>query len=53
MFLKRNNNPILVIGSKQAHAYVGGVDKWSPCITSAMGMGGGHIPMIVYSYETD
>lgn len=36
----------IVIGSMQANAYVGPADGVSPCLTSAMGEGGGHIPMI-------
>lgn len=40
--------PILIIGSKQANAYVGSTDLWSPCVNAAAGMGGGHIPMVVY-----
>ena len=33
--------PLLIIGSKQANAYVGSVDDWCPCITAACGLGGG------------
>ena len=44
--------PIEVIGSKQEHAYVGSVNGICPTITAAMGMGGGHVPMIVYTKET-
>lgn len=44
--------PLNVIGSKQEHAYVGSVKSICPTITAAMGMGGGHIPMIVYVYES-
>ena len=40
--------PISVIGSKQDNAYVGSVKSVCPTLTAAMGMGGGHIPMIVY-----
>lgn len=36
----------IVIGSMQANAYIGPVDGVSPCLTSAMGEGGGHFPMI-------
>lgn len=44
--------PLIVIGSKQANAYVGSVDDWSPCINAACGLGGGQTPMIVeISYE--
>ena len=32
--------PLIVIGSKQTNAYIGSVDGWSSCITSACGMGG-------------
>lgn len=39
--------PILIIGSKQANAYVGSTDDWCSCITAACGMGGGQIPLIV------
>lgn len=44
--------PKLIIGSKQANAYIGSVEDWSSCITAACGMGGGQIPMIVEEYET-
>ena len=37
----------VVIGSSQKNAYVGSIEGESPSLTSAMGMGGGHIPMIV------
>lgn len=33
--------PLIVIGSKQANAYVGSVEDWSPCINAACGLGGG------------
>ena len=29
-----------IIGSKQANAYIGSVDDWSPCINAACGLGG-------------
>ena len=32
--------PLMIIGSKQANAFVGSVDGYSSCITSACGMGG-------------
>lgn len=35
-----------VVGSKQENAYSGSVDDVSPTLTSAMGMGGGMIPML-------
>lgn len=35
-----------VIGSMQANAMHGSIDGVSPCLTEAMGMGGGQIPMI-------
>ena len=35
-----------VIGSMQANAMRGSIDGVSPCLTEAMGMGGGQIPMI-------
>lgn len=38
-----------VIGSMQANAMRGSIDGVSPCLTEAMGMGGGQIPMIVQS----
>lgn len=45
--------PLMIIGSKQANAYIGSVDKWCSCITSACGMGGGQTPMILeVVYET-
>ncbi len=37
----------VVVGSTQKNAYIGSIDKESPSLTSAMGMGGGHIPMII------
>lgn len=40
--------PILIIGSKLEHAYIGSTDLWAPCVNAAAGMGGGHIPMVVY-----
>lgn len=43
--------PTIVIGSKQANAFVGSVNGYCSCITSACGMGGGQTPMIVYTYE--
>lgn len=39
--------PTVIIGSTQKHSYVGNLD-YSPTLTSAMGMGGGHVPMITY-----
>lgn len=45
--------PLIVIGSKQKNAYVGSVDKWSPCINAACGLGG-QTPMIVeIVYESE
>ena len=38
--------PKIVIGSTQKNAYVGSCENYSPCLTSAMGMGGGQIPML-------
>lgn len=35
-----------VVGSKQENAYSGSVEDVSPTLTSAMGMGGGMIPML-------
>lgn len=43
--------PKIVIGSTQKNAYIGSVENHSPCLTSAMGMGGGQIPMIANSYR--
>ena len=37
----------LVVGSTQKNAYKGQTSGISPCLTGAMGMGGGQIPMIV------
>jgi hypothetical protein len=46
--------PILIIGSKLPNAYVGSTELHAPCINAAAGMGGGHIPMIVYiEYENE
>lgn len=36
----------VVIGSMQSKAMRGSVDRVSPCLTEAMGMGGGQIPMV-------
>lgn len=43
--------PKIVIGSTQKNAYVGSTENYSPCLTSAMGMGGGQIPMIANFYR--
>ena len=46
--------PILIIGSKQAHTYIGSTDLWAPCVHAAAGMGGGHCPMRVFiEYEVE
>ena len=37
----------VVIGNTQKNAYIGTTEDPSPTLTSAMGQGGGHIPMIV------
>lgn len=37
--------PKIVIGSTQKNAYIGD-GEMSPTLTSAMGMGGGHVPMV-------
>lgn len=37
----------MVIGSMQANAMRGSLDGVSPCLTEAMGTGGGQIPMVV------
>lgn len=39
----------IVIGSTQKNAYVGTTDEPSPTLTSAMGSGGGHIPMLEHN----
>ena len=39
-------NQGIVIGSTQKNAYVGTLEETSPTLTTAMGSGGGHIPMI-------
>ena len=41
---------MIVIGSMQAHAFIGEGD-YSPTLTEAMGKGGGQIPMIVEAYS--
>lgn len=46
-----SHKPKIVIGSTQKNAYIGSVENHSPCLTSAMGMGGGQIPMIANSYR--
>lgn len=35
-----------VVGSKQRNAYIGSIHGACPTLTSAMGMGGGMIPII-------
>lgn len=40
-----NREPKIVIGSTQKNAYIGD-GEFSPTLTSAMGMGGGHVPMV-------
>lgn len=40
-----------VIGSMQANAMHGSIDGVSPCLTEAMGMGGGQIPMVTIRYR--
>lgn len=46
-----------VIGSMQENAYRGSTDGVAPCINAAMGMGGGHVPMVtepkIISYSRD
>ena len=42
------DKPKAIIGSTQKNAYVGD-GSTSPSLTSAMGQGGGHVPMPVYS----
>ncbi|MEB6046015.1 DNA (cytosine-5-)-methyltransferase [Staphylococcus pseudoxylosus] len=42
------DEPKAIIGSTQKNAYVGN-GSTSPSLTSAMGQGGGHVPMPVYS----
>ena len=37
---------ITIVGSKQANSYRGNVDDISSALTSAMGMGGGQIPLL-------
>lgn len=41
-------SPKKVIGSTQKNAFIGNVNGVCPCITAAAGMGGGHVPMILY-----
>lgn len=43
--------PKIVIGATQKNAYVGSIENYSPCLTSAMGMGGGQIPMLSNGYR--
>ncbi len=40
-----------VIGSMQANAMRGSIDGVSPCLTEAMGMGGGQIPMVTVARQ--
>ena len=39
--------PKVVIGSTQKNAYIGQVENIAPTLTTAMGTGGGHIPMLI------
>lgn len=41
----------MVIGSMQANAMHGSLDGVSPCLTEAMGTGGGQIPMVTIRYR--
>lgn len=41
----------VVIGSMQANAMRGSLDGVSPCLTEAMGTGGGQIPMVAIRYR--
>ena len=46
--IKADANDIgVIIGSSQKNAYIGTTEDSSPSLTSAMGQGGGHIPMVV------
>ena len=45
------NNPQVVIGSTQKNAYIGD-GSISSTLTSAMGEGGGHVPMLVFEDTT-
>lgn len=42
---------IMVIGSMQSNAMRGSLDGVSPCLTEAMGTGGGQIPMVTIRYR--
>ena len=44
--------PCVVIGSTQEHAYVGNGDL-CPTLNAAMGLGGGHVPMIGYDNKSN
>jgi DNA (cytosine-5)-methyltransferase 1 len=46
-FLNKSRRQLVVIGSTQKNAYIGD-GEMSPTLTSAMGMGGGHVPMVVF-----
>ena len=46
-YLKESKNDWqTIVGSKQANAFRGHIDGISPCLTAAMGMGGGQIPLL-------
>ena len=46
-YLKESKNDWqTIVGSKQANAFRGHIDGISPCMTEAMGMGGGQIPLL-------
>lgn len=43
---------MIILGSAQRNCYKGYVNNGiSSCLTSAMGMGGGQIPMLIEIYE--
>ena len=44
--MKTKNDWQTIVGSKQANAFRGHIDGISPCMTEAMGMGGGQIPLL-------
>lgn len=41
----------VVVGSLQTHAAITTSDKICPCLTSAMGEGGGMIPVLIWKEE--
>ena len=44
--MKKKSDWKTIVGSKQANAFRGSIYEICPCLTEAMGMGGGQIPLL-------